>query len=273
MVSQVQDMCVNQQYIYILDDYQGLSCYNKMSGEMVKYIRTVGHAAGEYVMPKAICAFGDEVYLLHERACNIYDIHLTFKRKISIDVSALDFIKVEDGFLFCNLAPSKEVKRLVYTDNNGRIKDSFLSSMVLIDYAGSSKCFFYDDESNVYFSEPTSDDLYGWNNHAVQLCYHTDISHSYDGNLSATSEKEAYAYNTKWFKLKDKVINSFSFLENRYYNIYDTLTAISVCGQVNIQEDIPFNPQRQFADTLYGVYHRHDTSRGVDNPVVTIFSL
>lgn len=37
---------------------------------------------------------------------------------------ALDFIKVDDGFLFCDLMPSGNVKRLVHTDNDCKIMGS-----------------------------------------------------------------------------------------------------------------------------------------------------
>lgn len=273
ILSQVKDLCVNQQYIYVLDDNQSLSCFDCMSGKMRKYIRSVGHGAGEYIMPIAVCTYADEVYLLHERACNVYDLDLNFKRKFNIDLTALDFIRVDDGFLFCNLMPSEDVKRLVYTDNEGKIIDSYISSGLMVDVVASTKCFISDEGSNVYFTEPTSDELYRWNNHDIESCYRSVISNSYDGYPQATSEREGYAYNTQWFKFGNNVINSFLYLGNRYYNVYDTATSTCVCGQVNANEKIPFAPRWQCKECLYGAYPKYDETSGEERIILTRFSL
>lgn len=273
LLSQVKDLCLNQQFIYVLDDNQSLSCFDRISGKMHRYIHSVGHGAGEYMMPKAICAYADEIYLLHERACNVYDVYLNFKRKFKIDLTALDFIKVEDGFLFCNLTPSEDVKRLVYTDNDGKIINSYIPSKLIIDVVASTKCFFSDEASNVYFTEPTSDELYLWNNRDIETCYRSIISNSYDGHPQATSEREDYAYNTKWFKLGNKVINSFLYLGERFYNVYDETTSTCVCGQVNVNESIPFAPRWQWKNCLYGVYPKYDETLGEERLILTKFCL
>lgn len=273
MLSQVQDMCVNSQSIYILDDNQGLSCFDRLSGEMQEYIRTVGHGAGEYIMPKAICTYGDEVYLLDERACNIYDLHLRFMKRINIDMIALDFIKIDGGFLFCNLLSSGGLGRLVHTDDEGRVIDSYLPSSMLIDVVASTKCFIRDENSTVYFFEPSSDELYRWSGQGMELCYRSVIGNSYDGNPRTTSEKEDYAYNTNWFKLKDKILNSILYLGNRYYNVYDTSTLSSVSGEVNAKDKVPFFPQWQWGDSLFGVYTKRDEYSQGEQVIVTIFRM
>ncbi|MDE5561832.1 MAG: 6-bladed beta-propeller [Bacteroidaceae bacterium] len=273
VLSEVVDLCVSPQHIYVLDANHSLSCYDRMSGEMLKYVRAIGHGTGEYIMPRAVCTKGDEVYLLYERACNVYDVGLNFKRKVSIDLIPLDFIKVDGGFLFCNLAPSENLKRLVYTDDDGNVIDSYLSSTLLIDAVMSTHCFFADEHSDVYFAEPSSDELYLWDGQGVELCYRSVIENSFEGKPQATSEKEGYAYNTKWFRLGNKVVNSFLYLGNRYYNVYDTTTRASVVGQVDVTENIPFAPYWQWNDCLFGAYHEDDASSGGERLVVTMFGL
>lgn len=273
ILSQVIDMCVSQNYIYILDANHSLSFYDRNTGKMQKHVRAIGHGAGEYIMPKAICTDGTDLYLLHEKACNVYDLYLNFKKKIIIDLTALDFTKVDDGFLFCNLTPTKDLKRLVYTDNDGKIKDSYLPTTLLIDAVASKECFIHDDSNNVYFTEPTSDKLYRWNKNGIVLCYRSSISNSFGDNLKTTSEKDTYAYNTNWFKLKDIIVNSFLYNGDRFYNIYDTTTSKSIKGKVNTNDSIPFFPQWQWENTLYGVFNEYDEHSKGEKIIVTKFSI
>jgi len=48
ILSQVIDMCVSQNYIYILDANHSLSFYDRNTGKMQKHVRAIGHGAGEY---------------------------------------------------------------------------------------------------------------------------------------------------------------------------------------------------------------------------------
>ena len=88
------------------------------------------HGNGKYISLHAIDVKDSTVYLLDSEAEMVlaHDLMFNFKKSFRLNFPALDFIKINDGFLFCNLNTTPELHRFVHTDNDGNIIGSYLPS-------------------------------------------------------------------------------------------------------------------------------------------------
>ena len=170
-MGEVQDMCLSDSNAYILDKTNSIWKFNLNTGLQEKKIKKTGHGHGEYINPTSICVDHDNVYVLDFQGSSIivYDRNLDYKNRIQLEFPSIDFAKVPDGFLLCNMNPTKNLKRIVHINEKGSVINSFLSMEMKEESMMTDRIFSKDDNGSVFFAEPASNIIYKWENGASSI--------------------------------------------------------------------------------------------------------
>lgn len=263
-MSMVLDACRTDSTLYVLDDAHALWSFRYPSGELVRRVLNRGHGYGEYGAPRTMTA-GDDgmLYLLDagQRKVLAFDRNLDYQSAFQIDFLALDLVKVADGFLFFNLLPTDDLKSIVYTDESGVIKSSFLPLDMQFDFLTGSKIFVRDSQGEVFFNPPFSNDIYRWTGNEPELAFHTDYgSWGHQGEAKASSE----------IGLSDDVSNSMFLMPEDYFMVNYYVERMPHFAFYNIETEdlteckvdttacIPFFPRWQYKGDMFGIFLTDD---------------
>ena len=271
----VVDMCQTDTSIYILDDAKAISMFDKRTGRLLRQVRNIGRGKGEYIDPRSIDVSGTELLVLDLQGMSLiaYDgesFEFVSKRRIAIP--AIDFAPVEGGFLFYNPIPTERSGRLVFTDEDCKVVDSFQLSDGRIESLATTCVFNADSMGRVFISDPSSGTLYEWKG-KEPVCLYQVV---YDGKDSGSPASGSSVENAESFVLPDKVLTSFLHSGKRFYNLYGRQGDTSHNG-MNKQSALPFFPRWQCGNKLVGIRPtggRHGAgSRDSSECVVYSFSL
>lgn len=262
----VADMCLHDSVAYVIDRPGSAWAFNLPCGKLMKRIQRIGHGNGEYISLHAIDVKDSTVYLLDSEAGMVlaHDLMFNFKKSFRLNFPALDFIKIDDGFLFCNLNTTPELHRFVHTDNDGNIVGSYLPSEMEMDMISDSHVFTQDEKGNVFMYEPYSDDIYQWTTQGPQLAFRTDYgkdAHKKDAKESREISNSTKIFNASFFVTQDYFINSFIQDHTRYYSFKPLDKASHLQGFVDTAACIPFYPIAQYKDGLTGICHTSDLDK------------
>lgn len=262
----IADLCVTDTMVYIIDRIGAAWAFRLPFGDFVKRIQRIGHGNGEYISLHAIDVKDSMVYLLDSEAGMVlaHDLIFNFKKSFRLNFPALDFIKINDGFLFCNLNTTPELHRFVHTDNDGNIVGSYLPSEMEMDMIYDSHVFTQDGKGNVFMYEPYSDDIYQWTTQGPQLAFRTDYgkdAHKKDAKESSEISNSTKIFNASFFVTQDYFINSFIQDHTRYYSFKPLDKASHLQGFVDTAACIPFYPIAQYKDGLTGICHTSDLDK------------
>ena len=259
----ILDFCLSDSGVYIVDMTNAVWAFKYPSGELIKRIQRTGHGNGEYIMLRAITSRDGIVYLSDIGAGKILlcDGMLNYKKSIKLDFPVLDFAKTENGFLFCNAATTDDLNRLVYTDENGKLINSYLPSEMELDLLSGERTFTENKDGEVFFNAPYSNDVYKWTKNGPILAYQTDYGEKrLEESVKKSSEiaKSKQAYNATFFVSGNLFINSFIQNNMRYYSFCQTDSHKSLQGFVDTTECILFYPTAQYKDALAGIVNTDD---------------
>lgn len=256
-IGNVLSLCVLDSFIYVIDATNGISKFGLSDGKMRKQLRKVGKARDEYLQIQSICTDGNNLYVLDLSGMSVlmYDSDLTFKSKIKLKFPSLDFIKTEDGFLFFNLNANDDLKQIVYTDNNGKVKKSFFDSEIRLDAIMPKDIFVKGSDDKIYFSLPMSNEIYCWTGRAPKLIYRECFWDDPEGDIFADNSSELMEKITLsfFFITKSKVLSCYYKNNFPHYNIYDTRSSVSQSGVIDTTAMVPFFPRWQHKNLLLGV--------------------
>ena len=253
VVGDIQDYCLDDSLVYVLDNGKSLFSFQVRTGKMENYIHHVGHGRNEYIAPKAVCVRNGFVYLLDFQGKSVlmYDRSLTFLKRVTIPFTALDFSVVSDGFLFFNLNRGGIYRRVVYTDFQGQVKDSFLDSDGTMDYLLNDKVFSEIGNKQVYYTDFPTGDVYYWNDKTLEKVYALDFvglnrenKKKSKGGVFSNILSDKYLF-TQY--LSSKMIMS---------NVYLLENGKSKSGPVATHATFPFLPQVSWGNQLIGVYEK-----------------
>ena len=265
-MGEILDFCMSNSLLYVIDMNGAAWIFKTSSGNLVKRIHRIGHGRGEYTSIQAVTSKDSLVYLLDGSSGLVleHDFMLNYKRSFHLNFPAVDFIKVNNGFLFCNLATTSDMHRLIYTDNFGKIENSYIPSDLELDMLYAMKTFTADENGNAFFLEPFSNDIYRWTGKEPQLVFHTDYGkNGYSNSAKKSSEitKSGKAFNATFFVFKDYLINSFFQEDVRYYSLNKLDGSSHLQGLIDTTECIPFYPTGQYKDGLIGIYNVSDLGK------------
>lgn len=262
----VLDYCISDSIIYVIDMANAVWAFKYPSGEFVNRVHRMGHGNDEYLSLRAIISRDSTVYLLDIATSKIlfYNNMLNYKESVKLSFSALDFAKIQSGFLFCNATTTDDLHRLVYTDDRGKIINSYLPDKMELDLLSSERTFTKDNNGTLYFNAPYSNNIYKWTTGGPVLQFQTQYREKrLEGNVNKSSEiaESKQAYNATFFVTDKKFVNSFIQNHVRYYSFHTTGTGNSLQGFVDTTECVPFYPTSQYKDALIGIYNVEDLNK------------
>ena len=247
----VIDMCQTDTCIYLLDDAKAISMFDRHTGRLIRQVRNIGRGKGEYIDPRSIDVANAELFVLDLQGMSLIAYNaetLDFVSKKRIAVPAIDFTPVEGGFLFYNPMPTERAGRLVFTDKDCKVIDSFQLSDGRIESLATTCFFNTDSKGRVFISDPSSGTLYEWNG-KEPVCLYKVV---YDGKEQGAQANGSDVQNAENFVLPDKVLTSFLHSGKRFYNLYDRKAETSQNG-MNQQSALPFFPRWQCGCKLIGI--------------------
>lgn len=259
LIGQIKDICIIDTIVYILDGVtSSIFAYNLQNGQLLNNICRVGNGPMEYIQPFAITAGEQQVWVLDLPTTRViaFDKNLNPVKEIKIPFVASDFIKIEDGFLFCNLTPNERINVFVHADMEGNILNSFVTSQKQGSYTGGSS-FIRDVNNEVYAMEPYSNKIYHWTGCDFEDFFQTDfLNFNIPNKITHPMSyyEDHHAYNANFFVTSTHFINSFLYKSNRYYHFFNLSSKKYQVGEINNDENlIPFFPRWQHNDYLIGV--------------------
>ena len=265
--STVQAICVTDSNIYIIDKTGSIGCFNIKTGLLIKKIRKVGHGNDEYINPVSICEDKGYLYILDFQGCAvlIYDYKLNYIDRVKLKFPAMDFVKIPDGFLFYNMNASDQLRRIVHTNAEGVLINSFLPSEHEEDVMQTDKLFCKDNDEETYFSDFSNNCLYKWKDDNLTSLYQIEIKKT--KNKRHSSKKTASSLDGRYirsFVINNKIITLFIQDGMVLANSYNGEMIDSHSGRVQTNIPYPFFPVTSYKNNLYGIYEKTNVNNNDD---------
>lgn len=130
LLAYVNDVFVTDKYAFLFDGQQRISKVDLSTGQIVSQLNRRGRGPEEYIMAIGIAGDDEHIYLLDSgtSTIHVYDHDFNHQYKFSLDwpTRPSSFISLGNGFVFQNGLESDSIGKFVFTDNQGRITNSFL---------------------------------------------------------------------------------------------------------------------------------------------------
>ncbi len=259
VMSQISDVCVNDKYIFVLDDMNGIFMFNANNGELKCSSRNTGHGKGECIGLKSLEMLNDTLYILDFQGQKIqkFDMEMKHVGDVQIEFPAIDFAVLNDGFLLYNMASTEKVKKVVKTSRDGKIIDSYLSPSKDMNLMINDKFFSRDENGNIYMSECFSDTIYKYKGGDLVPCFVLDT-----GENSSDFEHTSEMMNGVSTNIMGGSIITSQYVFTRFINefvknnIYTIDKNKSKSGLVKTEGDYIFEPMGIHRDYLYSVVNQ-----------------
>lgn len=261
LVGEIGDLCVYDSILFAIDKLTfNLFSYNLRTKTLLSCVNKKGNGPYEYIKPQALSVDGNCLYLLDSYSQKIicYNHKLESCNEIRLSFTAFDFFKVNGGFLLCSTLPdpSLEYKKIVFTDEDGNIKNTFIHTHQYGMTVG--KNFIQQSEDSVFVTIPYSNQIYRWNGNMLYGLYYTDFGHlniPEDMRMKDLSfYDDDYIHNNNFFVTNSFFINAFPYENKMHYHIQEKVTGNSYCGIMRDEKNgLPFFPRWQYKDYLIGV--------------------
>lgn len=257
ILSNISDMCMSDHSLFVLDASSSIFRFNSLTGKQEKSIRKVGHAKDEYIMPVAMTCSNGMLYVLDLQGRKIvcYDYNLNYLKTILLEFSAMDIAKVKGGFLLFNPSPSEDLGMVVLADSLGKSKNSFLQTDMVLDQMTWTKCFSEAADGKIYYTDPSSNRIYLWENNAMREAYTLDFGQEEkEGRKSSDIIKSLKANTLYTLFSSNYIIAQFTtqkFVSTFVYNMND---GTRCAGLVSTGTGFPFMPRMVHGNCLVGLY-------------------
>ncbi len=172
-LSDVSDVFLTDDYIFLLDSRQAVSKVSLKTGEIVKQICQVGRGPQDYLRAVNISGDGEHLYLLDHmsKRVHIYDLDLNHQDAFNVEYipSPSSFLKTKDGFMFLNSAEDTQIGAFVVTDDRGVKKASFLElneepvyteGEEVFRVVYTDNCFYPDADGKIECYYPNANEIY-----------------------------------------------------------------------------------------------------------------
>lgn len=259
-IGQIKDICAIDSFLYVWDGARmSLSQFRRADGLWLRSVHAQGNGPMEYIQPVSLTSDDSRVYLLDMPGMSIiaYDKNLHGEKEIPLTFPCLDFVRLPEGFLCYNIAPTETLKQMVYINTKGEVKASFqLTKEMEMPVASGAKIFTKDKEGNIFINPPFSRNIYTWNADKTKI----EIGKTFDFKQKNIPEKidiskvnlfeESYAIPSNFFQTGNSCLYSYIYRQKRYY----TLISLSgeVSGYFTEKSTYPFFPQWQIENNLIG---------------------
>lgn len=273
-IANIQDACYQDSLLFVLDTNHSIFAFNTNNGNLIKKIRHLGRSNSDYLEPKAITI--DETYFyvldLQGMKINRYDLQLNFVDCTKIEFPALDFAKVDGGFLLYNLLSNEYDKQIVYVGLDGRTINSFVKPSMEMNRMVTDKIFSEGENGSVFISLPMSNCIYSWEDDSVNIKYNI----GFEGENNDIKVKESSQLTEKNISLPMRsfvtskyVLTYYNSPEINYLpiNIYDKERKVSESGIAT------FNPISSSNQGLIDVYNLTEDGDDAENLIFMRYRL
>lgn len=187
------------------------------------------------------------------------DRELQYQSTIGLDVNAIDFSKIDGGFLLLNLSPNKKQGRVLHIDMNGKNINNFIEASTDLDLILSSKYFSEDGKGNVFFSDPMTNNIYTWEKNSLVPSFRLSYGTEEKDNEKSSEIFKAQKVNTINSLITTKHVITF-FIANRFIltSIYGKSGGGTKSGLVNTHIAYPFTPKIVSGNSLIDVCEKID---------------
>lgn len=256
-VSSIQDLCLSDSNIVILDKAKNIFVFNLNTGKQVAKLDKIGRGEEEYIDPKSILIHKGLLNVLDFKANRVlrYDSKLNYVDDVRISFPAWDFAEVDSGYLFYNMNATSELKQIVHTDSNGRVVGSFLVPQDNMDIMLTDRAFTEDGYGNVFYVDIKENKIYKWANDSLVAAF--TMGYGNDDDMSHGNDE---------LRLKSSLVSrkyvQTEFIVDKYVlnNIYNIQTQKSEAGIVSTGTNFPFFPLLSQKDVFFSVVHPFDPS-------------
>lgn len=256
-VADVEDACLTDSFVVVLDAAKQLFVFNKFSGKLIHKIVTIGHSNTEYINPVAICADSTHFYVYDLQTMKImcYNKDIQMEHTFFVEYPTIDFAKVNDGFVLYNLNAGKNESLFVHIDEH-ETKETVGGTMSMEWDLVMSKHIF-DVCGTTYGTSPTTGEIFVWNENLkkMQTKYQVqweDKRKEFDRvseKLEANERVHIHTFLTSRF-----VITSYLHGDMVYTNMYDRHLHKSTTGIAGFHPTFPFTPLgNETEDRLFSV--------------------
>lgn len=188
VLGDIRDVFFGDEFIYILDYASTISQINLETGVIVKQVCSLGRGPIDYIQP--VCITGDScnVYLLDlQGGCILkYDLYLNYVSRVAITTNALDFIKMEDGFLlFCMTENGTFGFKKIKED--GAFVASYNEAGRMVDSMTGVDLIFKNTQGDIFCQEPYGDVIYKIDNNGLTDFLYVDLNRKSIGKKKPTS--------------------------------------------------------------------------------------
>lgn len=275
-LSMIEDVCVGDSSVYILDSSSKLIKINLSTGLVEKNISLRGHSESECIMPKSIAPASDGVFVLDMAGLKIvkFDENFNFVNSIHIHVPAMDFAAIPDGFLLFNPNASDETGIVCRINRDGKLGDNYIPTRGMPELIYSQH-IFSETETGTLILPPMRNELYeySFDSDSITWQYRYEIS----------SVKPTQTGNEALHTLPDAAILAFeseSFLITNYCSgqttgtcVYDKKNHDTTSGLIKTGLPYPFSPMAIKDNVLYGLYEKDVTFKSEPRYIILKYLL
>lgn len=205
----IVDVATNQNECYVLDRNNNITKISLTDGSILSTMNRIGHAKGELISPKCICADNQYLYVFDNgrSSIEVFDKNLSYMKRIPAGSFVSEILKIDNGFL-CYNRYGQEVS---YMDDHGKIlysKQLTESSNRQISYG--CKAMKESADHQIYVKGECSDSIFKWNGRTIEPYCHV----IYSENSKRTSENKVFTVD--FLPLNNRIV--ICYLRGIYFN-------------------------------------------------------
>ena len=254
VLGDIRDVFFGEDFLYILDYASTISQINLETGAIVKQVCSLGRGPIDYIQP--VCLTGDScnVYLLDlQGGCILkYDLDLNFVSRVAITTNALDFIKMDDGFLLYCLT-GKDTFGFKRIKEDGTVVACYNGTGRMVDSMTGVELIFKNTQGNIFCQDPYGDVIYKIDKKGLTDYLYVDFNRKKIGKKKPTSalfETGSYVFGA--MSIDDKVILTIVKDDNMFF-VYCSEGNVRAIVKSDREQNRFFYPKWQYKGKIVSI--------------------
>lgn len=274
--STIEDICIADSSLFILDASSNLVSVNLTSGKVKKKINIKGHSNSESISAKAITCTEEHVYILDMNGKKIltFDSNLDYLEHIPIPVSSLDFAVIPNGFLLLNMNCKEDTDMVVSIDKKGKILNKFISNKGIPELILSQR-IFSETKDGITIVPPLQNKTFTYDNKTNNVSCLIRYELSSGSNEKIKNKKEISFPDATTISFDSERYIVTSYLANQIGGtcVYDKKNKTTRSGLIKTETLYPFMPIVLKDNILYGVYERNSSTEENNRYIIVKYEL
>ena len=273
LLSDINSVYMNGNYIYTLDSSHRLSKIDLNTGDIIGQYCQVGRGPQDYVFPIGLTGDDQYIYLLDLMGNSVHKFSHDLKHqgKFTFENSnaTSSMYKTRDGFLFFNSFDNEGIGKITVTDNEGKIKQSFVnqkeeqqpeSDSPVMKTIFTSQLFVEADEGKVLCFNPDGNEAYLYDGSDLNPLMKIVMDQNYE---KIPQMPDSYVQHL--YCINGNVLINYSYNLGGAFSYYDKDLKLIATGEYTLtsKEQAPFQPICQVGDKLITAAPTDDTPGAV----------